>query len=128
MKARTSVALAMVASFALGAAAVERLHAQAKPPAYAVIEAEVTDVPAYMKEYAAYASVTLADAGGKFLARSGKAVAMYGEPPTGRIIIVGFESLEKAQAVFASDDFKAAKMKGDKYAKFRMWAVEGLPQ
>ncbi|HEY0224044.1 MAG TPA: DUF1330 domain-containing protein [Pseudolabrys sp.] len=128
MKAHVTFALAMAASFALGAAAVERLHAQAKPPAYAIIEAEVSDVAAYMKEYAAYASVTLTDAGGKFLARSGKAAAMYGEPPQGRIIIIAFDSLEKAQAAFASEDFQAVKRKGDKYAKFRMWVVEGLPQ
>jgi uncharacterized protein (DUF1330 family) len=128
MKKRTTVILATVAGFVFGIAAVEGLHAQAKPPAYAVIEADVTDVPAYMKEYAAYAGMTLADAGGKFLVRTGKTVPMYGEAPTGRIIIVAFDSLEKAQAAFTSEDFQAIKKKGDKYAKFRMWAVEGLPQ
>ena len=128
MKKRTTVILAMVAGFVFGIAVVEGLYAQAKPPAYVVIEADVTDVQAYMKEYAAYAGMTLADAGGKFLARSGKAVTMYGEAPTGRIIIVAFDSLEKAQAAFTSEDFQAIKKKGDKYAKFRMWAVEGLPQ
>ena len=128
MKKRTTVTLAVVAGFVFGVAAVEGLHAQAKPPAYAVIEADVTDIPAYMKEYVPYAGMTLADAGGKFLARAPKSVAMHGEAPTGRIIIVAFDSLEKAQAAFASEDFQAVKKKGDKYAKFRMWAVEGLPQ
>jgi uncharacterized protein (DUF1330 family) len=53
---------------------------------------------------------------------------MYGEAPTGRIVIIGFDSLERAKAAFASDDFQAIKKTGGKYAKFRMWAVEGLPQ
>jgi uncharacterized protein (DUF1330 family) len=119
-KKHTAFTLAIVAGFVFGVAAIEGLHAQAKPPAYAVIEADVTDVPAYMKEYAAYAGLTLADAGGKFLARSSKTVAIDGEPPKGRIIIIAFDSLGKAQAAFASEDFQAVKKKGEKYAKFRM--------
>jgi hypothetical protein len=64
MNKRTAFTLAMVASFASGVAATEGLHAQTMPPAYAVIEADVTDLPAYMKEYAAYAGLTLTEAGG----------------------------------------------------------------
>jgi uncharacterized protein (DUF1330 family) len=39
-----------------------------------------------------------------------------------------FESMDKAKAAFDSPAFKAAKAIGDKYAKFRVYAVEGLPQ
>lgn len=39
-----------------------------------------------------------------------------------------FESMEKAKATFDSPAYKAAKKVGDKYAKFRVYAVEGLPQ
>lgn len=37
-----------------------------------------------------------------------------------------FDSLEKAQAAFASKAYTDAKAIGDKYAKFRVYAVEGL--
>ena len=37
-----------------------------------------------------------------------------------------FENMEKAQAAFNSPAFKEAKKVGDKYAKFRVYAVEGL--
>jgi len=39
-----------------------------------------------------------------------------------------FESMEKARAAFDSPAFKEAKKVGDKYAKFRVYAVEGLAQ
>jgi len=38
MKARSKIALQWLGVFALGAAAVQGLHAQAKPPGYAIIE------------------------------------------------------------------------------------------
>ena len=42
MNRTITIGLAMLASAALGAAAVERLHAQAKPPVYQVVEIETT--------------------------------------------------------------------------------------
>jgi uncharacterized protein (DUF1330 family) len=39
-----------------------------------------------------------------------------------------FESMEKAQAAFNSSAYKEAKKAGDKYANFRVYAVEGVPQ
>ena len=46
MKTRYTVALSMIAGAALGAAAIQGLHAQAKPPVYAVAEITVkTSMP-----------------------------------------------------------------------------------
>jgi uncharacterized protein (DUF1330 family) len=53
---------------------------------------------------------------------------MFGEPPKPRIAVMAFESMEKAQAAFNSAAFKEAKKVGDKHAKFRVYAVEGVPQ
>jgi len=41
---------------------------------------------------------------------------------------MAFESPEKAQAAFNSPADKEAKKAGDKYANFRIYAVEGVPQ
>jgi hypothetical protein len=49
-----------------------------------------------------------------------------GEPPK-RIDLLTFESFEKAQAAFNSPAFVAAGQTGEKYAKFRIYAVEGVP-
>jgi uncharacterized protein (DUF1330 family) len=55
-------------------------------------------------------------------------VAIDGDPPKVRTVILAFESLEKAQAAFASTAYRENRKIGDKYAKFRIWAVEGLAQ
>jgi uncharacterized protein (DUF1330 family) len=118
----------MLAGFGLGAAAIGALHAQAKPPAYAVVEIDVTNQDAFMKEYSPIAGNAITAAGGKYLARGGKNVAIDGEPPKPRTVVIAFESLEKAQAAFASPAYRDGRKIGDKYAKFRIWAVEGLSQ
>jgi uncharacterized protein (DUF1330 family) len=43
MKTRYTVALSMIAGAALGGAAIQGLHAQAKPKAYLITETEVLD-------------------------------------------------------------------------------------
>jgi uncharacterized protein (DUF1330 family) len=55
-------------------------------------------------------------------------VAFYGDPPKPRVAIMVFESMEKAKAAFNSSAYKEAKKVGDRYAKFRVYAVEGLSQ
>jgi hypothetical protein len=43
MKTHYTIALAMFAGVGLGAAAVQGLHAQAKPPVYSVAEIDIAD-------------------------------------------------------------------------------------
>ncbi len=128
MKTRYTVALSILAGVAVGAAAVQALHAQAKPPAYVVAEIDVTNLGPYDKEYVPPAAKAIADGGGKYIVRGGESAAFYGEPPKPRIAIMTFESMEKAKAAFNSTAYKEAKKVGDKYAKFRVYAVEGLSQ
>jgi uncharacterized protein (DUF1330 family) len=128
MKTRYTVALSVVAGVAIGAAAVQALHAQATPPAYVVAEIDVTNVDPYDKEYVPPAAKAITDGGGRYIVRGGETAAYYGEPPKSRIAIMAFESMEKARAAFNSSTYKEAKKVGDKYAKFRVYAVEGLSQ
>jgi uncharacterized protein (DUF1330 family) len=132
MKTRTAVAwsslASIVAGIALGAAAVPTLHAQAKPPAYVIAEIDVTNVEPYDKEYVPPAAKAVTDGGGKYIVRGGATVALFGAPPKSRIAVMLFESMEQARAAFDSPAFKAAKTVGDKYATFRVYAVEGLAQ
>ena len=65
MKTRYTVALSMVAGAALGGAAIQGLHAQAKPPVHYVAEIDVTNPDAYAKEYAPKAQALIKAAGGK---------------------------------------------------------------
>jgi uncharacterized protein (DUF1330 family) len=128
MRSIFTVALSVFAGGALGAAGVHLLYAQAKPPAYVVAEIDVINAEPYEKEYVPPAAKAIRDAGGKYVVRGGQTVALFGEPPKPRIAVMVFESMEKAQAAFDSPAYKDAKKMGDKYAKFRVYAVEGLTQ
>ena len=128
MKTHYTVALAMLTGVGLGAIAVQGLHAQAKPPVYRIAEIAITDVDAYTKEFAPKAQAALKGAGGRFLAAGQKVTAIEGEPPKTRVTIQVWDSLEKMKAAYESTEYKEARKIGDKYAKFRAFAVEGLPQ
>jgi uncharacterized protein (DUF1330 family) len=119
--------LALFAGFGLGAIAVEALHAQATPPAYVISEIEVTNLEAYQKEYIPLAQQALRASGQKILAAGGKTVALSGEPPKSRVVVSIFENLSRAQAAYTSSDYVEARKIGDKYAKLRIFAVEGVP-
>jgi uncharacterized protein (DUF1330 family) len=128
VKTQYAIALAVFAGVGLGAVAVQSLHAQAKPMAYLIAEIDVTDRDGYMKEYLPVVRKALQDGGGKYIAAGGKTASFQGDPPKGRIVVIAFESLDKAQATADSQAFKDANKNVDKYAKVRSFAVEGVPQ
>lgn len=127
MRTHYTVALALLAGFGLGAITIQGIHAQGKPPVYTVTEIDVTNVDAYMKEYTPVVQPIIKKAGGKLLAASLKVTALEGTAPK-RVAINVWGSLEAAQALYNSAEYKAAQQIGSKYAKFRRYAVEGLPQ
>ena len=128
MKTRYTVTLAVIAGFGIGAAVVEGLHAQAKPPVYYIAEIELTNPEAYTKEYAPKAQATIRAHGGRLLAAGSKVTAIEGAPPKSRVAVQVWDSMEKIQAWRNSKEYKEARKIGDKYAKFRAFTVEGLPQ
>jgi uncharacterized protein (DUF1330 family) len=125
MKTYIKLGLAMLAGCGLGAGAFHELHAQAAPPAYVVSEIDVVDEDGYAKQYLPLANKALADSGQKRLASAGDAVAIAGDPPKSRIVVAVFENMEKAQAAYTSPAFLEAQKIGEKYAKLRIFVVEG---
>ena len=91
----------MVGSFALGAVAVESLHAQAKLPAYVIAEAGIADPDGYAKEFLPPVLKTIQE--GICLR---KTVSFEGAPPALRVVVVQWESLDKAQAWWNSQATK----------------------
>jgi uncharacterized protein (DUF1330 family) len=129
MRTQYTVALSAIAGLALGVAGIEILHAQAKPMAYSIVLVTVNDKDKYLNEFAPAITKTLQDAGGKYLVRGGKSISNYGEPPAPRVVVVQFESLDKAQEWAASPSAKAAHAIGEKYATFNSdFIVEGVSQ
>ena len=121
-----TVGLAMIASAALGAAVVQTLHAQARPPAYNVAEITIKDQEGYNKEYLPLVAKAITDAGGKFIVRGGKTISYEGTAPAPRIVVVQFENLDRLQAMYNSASYKDAIAVGDKYATQRIFGVEGI--
>jgi uncharacterized protein (DUF1330 family) len=127
MKTKYTILMATIGGFALGAIAVQALHAQAKPMAYGIAEVTVNDKDAYGKEFLPAVQKTIADAGGKFLAAGGKTVSLQGTPPAPRVVITQWPSLDAADAWWNAAATKDAFKIGEKYASFRNFNVEGLP-
>ena len=126
MKTRTSIALAVIAGFGLGAVSIHTLYAQAKPPVFTVVEIDVSNVDGYNKEYVPMAQKLLRDKGAKILVGTNNVIAFEGKPAK-RIAVQQWESMEKAKAWHSSKEYKENRKIGDKYAKFRIIGVEGRP-
>ena len=124
MRAETTVALSMLAGVAIGAVAIQGLHAQSTPKAYVVTEVEVLDQDA-QNAYIPKVTEVIKSTGGTYLARGGTTVAFEGEAPK-RVTITVYDSLAKAQASRSSAEWKALSAERSKAIKARSYATEGL--
>src|SRR5262245_53480127 len=127
MKTRSVVAISMLAGAALGGAAIEVLHAQAKPPVYMIAINEVSDPNSYAKEYVPPAQKSVKDHGGEYVA-AGPGTQVAGNLPNGPVVIIRWDSMEALQGWHNSPDFQPALKVGEKYAKFNILAVNGVRQ
>ena len=125
MKTRFTTALSMLAGAALGGAAIQALHAQAKPPVYMIAINEVSDQEGYSKEYVPPAQKSVKDHGGEYVA-AGPGTLLAGNLPHGPVVILRWESMEALEGWRNSPEFQAALKIGEKYAKFNIVAVNGL--
>jgi len=126
MKTNHKLALAVLAGASIGVAGATAIHAQqAKtPPAYVIAEVDVTD-PTTMQKYAEKVPETLAPFNHQYLVRGGKTQALEGEPPK-RIIVIAFDSAEKARGWYDSPAYEAIKPIRQSAAKSRLFIVEGI--
>jgi len=123
--------LAMLAGAAVGAVAVQGLHAQAKPPVYYVAQIDVTNEDGYAKEYVPKAQALIKASGGRIVAvggaaGGGKVTVIEGDPPKKRVVIQVWESVEKIKAWRDMAEYKENRKIGDKYAKFHSFVVDGV--
>jgi uncharacterized protein (DUF1330 family) len=126
MNSKSKMVLAAVAGAALGAAAVQGLHAQGKPKAYLVTESEILDQAA-LDSYMPGVTSALPAGGGRFLAGPGvtKAIAIVGSAPQ-RFGIAEFDTVDQAQAWMKSPAREALAAQRSKAIKItRQFIVEG---
>jgi uncharacterized protein (DUF1330 family) len=126
MNTKSKMVLAAVAGAALGAAAVQGLHAQGKPKAYLVTESEILDQAA-LDSYMPGVTSALPAGGGRFLVGPGvtKASAIVGTAPQ-RFGIAEFDTVDQAQAWMKSPAREALAAERSKAIKItRQFIVEG---
>lgn len=90
---------------------------------YVVVESDVSDSEAYAR-YTALSGPAVGAFGGKYLA-SGAPQMLEGSPPRPRVVIVEFESLDKASEFYRSRPYQDAKAKRAGAASVNMYMVEG---
>ena len=124
---RLKPVLAGIAAAALTACATSALSADEPPvaKAYVVAEIIVTDMEAY-REYVAAAFPVIQKFGGRFLTRGGTTVAVEGEPPAERVMIIEFASLDQARAFEYSEDYTSIAPLRQRSAQSRLFIVEGV--
>src|SRR5215831_2709128 len=99
MKTRYTVALSMIAGAALGGAAIQGLHAQAKLKAYSISELDVFNAEA-QKAYVVGARKAIEGAHGRSLRTLGRVVEGAAAPKN--VAIVDWDSLDDALTFYKS--------------------------
>jgi uncharacterized protein (DUF1330 family) len=128
MKATYIVGLA-IGCFVLGGAAVQTLHAQAKPPAYVFVEVDVKDEDGYKKDFLPKAQANTKEFGGKYIAGGfNKAISFAGSPPPTRVVLLQFADMDTLKAFEDKEQKTITEVGASKYASFRIIGIEGVEQ
>jgi uncharacterized protein (DUF1330 family) len=93
--------------------------------AYVIVDIEITDAQRF-EEYKRLAQLSVAAYGGRYLARGGRTRPLEGEWRPPRLVILEFDSLERAQAWYESLEYRQAREARRSAATFRMLVTEGL--
>jgi uncharacterized protein (DUF1330 family) len=126
MRSNFRIAMILFAGVAIGAIAVQGLHAQgAKLKAYVVSESDVLDAKA-LTAYLPAARKAIAEAHGRsLLTAAGRVVQIEGGSPSGSVGIVEWDSLDHAVAFYKSKAWTDLAPQRDKAVKVvRRFVVE----
>ena len=92
--------------------------------AYVIADLTITD-PQGFEEYRQMVPATIAAFGGKYLVRGGKLEALEGTWEPKRLVIIEFDSAERAKQWWACEDYRAAKALRQRTALTNLIVVEG---
>ena len=94
-------------------------------PAYVIGEVEIADPDAY-KEYAKLVPATIAQYGGKYLARGGAVEGKEGGWNPKRVVVLEFPTMDQARKWYHSPEYGPVLAIRLKYATSKLILVEGL--
>jgi len=129
MKSALKITAAIACGLLVGGGAVQLLHAQSKPPAFVVAEIAVRDKKGYEENFLKATQKDILDHRGKFLAGGyNKTLSLSGSEPPNRVVILQFENMDAVKAWREQGAMDMENIVGTKYAKFRIYAVQGVTQ
>lgn len=95
-------------------------------PAYVIADVKINDPEKY-KEYKKKTPATIAAFGGRFLVRGGPPEVLEGDWKPNRVVVIEFESVEKAKEWWSSPMYKPARDLRQRISEGSLIVVEGAP-
>jgi uncharacterized protein (DUF1330 family) len=92
--------------------------------AYVIAEVTVTD-PQGFEDYRQMVPATVAQFGGKFVVRGGAIEKLEGNWEPKRLVIIEFESAERAKQWWASEEYREAKALRQRTAQTNLLVIQG---
>jgi uncharacterized protein (DUF1330 family) len=93
--------------------------------AYVIVEIDITDPVGY-EEYKKQAAATVHKYGGKYIVRGGKTEVLEGDWIPKRIVILEFESMQRAKEWLNCEEYRQPRKMRHRTAKTKMIALEGV--
>jgi uncharacterized protein (DUF1330 family) len=92
--------------------------------AYVIVEIDIVDPVGYEK-YKKLAGATVEKYGGKYIVRGGKAEVLEGDWHPKRMVVLQFESLQRAKEWLNSEEYREPRKMRHRTARTNMILVEG---
>jgi uncharacterized protein (DUF1330 family) len=92
--------------------------------AYVIADLTITD-PQGFEEYRGMVPATIAKYGGKYVVRGGQMETLEGKWEPKRLVIIEFESAERAKQWWACEEYREAKALRQRTAQTNLIVVEG---
>jgi uncharacterized protein (DUF1330 family) len=93
--------------------------------AYVIADLTITD-PQGFEEYRQMVPATIAKYGGKYVVRGGQMETLEGKWEPKRLVIIEFESAERAKQWWACEEYREAKALRQRTAQTNLIVVEGV--
>ena len=94
---------------------------------YVIYQGDVLD-PEQYEAYKQQAARSIAAAGGRYVVRGGDAVALEGEMPAGRTVVLAFPTRQAALDWYHSAEYTAARRLREGAARATLHLVDGVDE